>query len=45
MLRRARERPEEHADLMVRVAGYSARFVDIDAIEQEELIRRTSQGL
>ena len=42
---KARREPSRFPNLMVKVAGYSARFVDIDAIEQEELIRRTSQGL
>ncbi len=41
----ARREPSRFPNLMVKVAGYSARFVDIGAIEQEELIRRTSQGL
>jgi formate C-acetyltransferase len=43
-LRAAQERPEEHQDLMVRVAGYSARFVDLSAAMQEEFIARTEQS-
>ncbi|MFP4055701.1 MAG: pyruvate formate lyase family protein [Candidatus Brocadiia bacterium] len=39
-LRAARERPEEHGDLVVRFAGLSARFVDLSPAEQEELIER-----
>ena len=43
-LRAAQQRPEEHQDLMVRVAGYSARFVDLSAAMQEEFISRTEQS-
>jgi formate C-acetyltransferase len=42
-LRAAQERPEEYQDLLVRVAGYSARFVDLSAAMQEEFIARTEQ--
>jgi formate C-acetyltransferase len=37
----ARERPEEHRDLVVRVAGYSAYFVEQSPRVQEHLIERT----
>ena len=40
VLRAARERPEEYADLVVRVAGFSTRFVDLADAEQQELIAR-----
>jgi len=40
-LREARERPEEHRDLIVRVAGYSDFFCDLSASLQDEIIRRT----
>ncbi len=43
-LRAAQQRPEEHQDLLVRVAGYSARFVDLSAAMQEEFIARTEQS-
>jgi pyruvate-formate lyase len=43
-LRAAREHPEQHQHVMVRVAGYSARFIDLEAREQEEVINRTEQG-
>jgi formate C-acetyltransferase len=43
-LRAAQERPEEYQDLLVRVAGYSARFVDLSAAMQEEFIARTEQS-
>jgi formate C-acetyltransferase len=39
-LRAAQRRPEQHGDLVVRVAGFSARFVDLSTIEQDELIAR-----
>jgi len=39
-LREAREKPELYGDLMVRVAGFSARFIDLSPTEQEELIKR-----
>jgi formate C-acetyltransferase len=44
-LRAARDRPEEHRDLIVRVAGYSDYFCDIGEALQEEIIARTEQGL
>ncbi len=39
-LRAARENPERYSDLLVRVAGFSTRFVDLAPAEQEELIQR-----
>ncbi len=39
-LRAARQDPERYHDLVVRVAGFNARFVDLSAVEQEEIIRR-----
>jgi formate C-acetyltransferase len=44
-LRDAQVHPERYPNLMVKVAGYSARFVDLSIEEQEEIIRRTSQEL
>jgi formate C-acetyltransferase len=41
----AKVRPEEHPDLVVRVAGYSAYFTRLPASIQDEVIERTSQGL
>jgi len=38
------ERPEDHQDLIVRVAGYSARFVDLSRAMQDEFIARTEQS-
>ncbi len=36
----AREHPERHRDLMVRVGGFSARFVNLGPDFQDEIIRR-----
>ena len=43
-LRRAREEPESHRDLIVRVAGYSDYFVDVGRALQDEIILRTEHG-
>lgn len=40
-LRRAQEHPEEHRNLIVRVAGYSDYFVDVGRDLQDEIISRT----
>jgi formate C-acetyltransferase len=42
-LRRAQAAPDDHRDLLVRVAGYSDYFVDLDPYHQEEIISRTAQ--
>lgn len=42
-LRDAQEHPERYPHLMVKVAGYSARFIDLPIEEQTELIERTTQ--
>ncbi len=42
-LRRAQCRPQEHRDLIVRVAGYSDYFVDLGRTLQDEIISRTEQ--
>jgi len=39
-LRAARENPERYSDLVVRFAGFSARFIDLSPAEQQELIER-----
>jgi pyruvate-formate lyase len=39
-LRAAQRDPLQHGDLVVRVAGFSARFVDLSRAEQDELITR-----
>ena len=43
-LRNAQKKPEEYRNLLVRVAGYSDYFVDLDQYHQEEIIARTAQG-
>ncbi|VFQ45639.1 trans-4-hydroxy-L-proline dehydratase [Desulfoluna butyratoxydans] len=40
-LEEARKHPEDHRDLLVRVAGYSDYFVDLDDDHQREIIART----
>ena len=42
-LKDAQERPEAYADLVVRVAGYSAYFTTLDRAIQNEIISRTEQ--
>lgn len=42
-LRKAQDTPDEYRDLLVRVAGYSDYFVDLDVYHQEEIIARTQQ--
>ena len=41
-LRRAQESPNEHRDLIVRVAGYSDYFNNLDRALQDEIIARTA---
>jgi pyruvate formate-lyase/glycerol dehydratase family glycyl radical enzyme len=43
MLRKAQQNPEQHRDLIVRVAGYSDYFVDVGRDLQNEIIARTEQ--
>ena len=45
MLLEAKRCPEEHADLMVRVAGYSAPFTSLWEDLQDEIIARTGHEL
>ena len=42
-LRKAQKNPDEYRGLLVRVAGYSDYFVDLDRFHQEEIIARTAQ--
>jgi len=42
-LRKAQVAPDDYRDLLVRVAGYSDYFVDLDKYHQEEIIARTEQ--
>ena len=39
-LHKAQANPDEYRDLMVRITGYSAIFVDMSKGAQEEFIRR-----
>ncbi|WP_419176648.1 choline trimethylamine-lyase [Desulfosediminicola sp.] len=41
-LKKAQQNPDEYRDLMVRVAGYSAFFVELCKEVQDEIISRTS---
>ncbi len=43
-LREAQKHPAKHRDLIVRVAGYSDYFVDLEKELQNEIIRRTEQA-
>ncbi len=43
-LREAQRHPEEHRDLIVRVAGYSDYFCDLSRALQDEIIARTEHG-
>ena len=43
-LRDAQVHPERHRDLMVRITGYSAAFVDMTRAAQDEIIRREEMG-
>jgi formate C-acetyltransferase len=40
-LRQAQKNPEKHKDLVVRVAGFSAYFVELHPCSQNEIINRT----
>lgn len=44
-LRDARAHPEQHRDLVVRIAGYSDYFVGLPTDIQDELVRRTELGI
>ncbi len=44
-LRAAQEHPADYADLLVRVAGYSAYFTQLHRDVQEDIIHRTEHGL
>ncbi|MDY6833468.1 MAG: pyruvate formate lyase family protein [Chloroflexota bacterium] len=44
-LRAAQREPEKYQELIVRVAGYSAHFVELNALSQEGIIERTIQEI
>ena len=41
----AQTHPEKYSDMVVRVAGYSAYFVDLSVGQQDEIIKRVTQTL
>ena len=41
VLRKAQEKPENYRDLVVRIAGFSAYFVELFKESQEDIIKRT----
>ena len=45
VLLKAQDHPEEYRDLVVRVAGYSAFFVDLSRPAQDAIIQRSAPGL
>ena len=44
-LKKAQEHPDDYRNLLVRVAGYSDYFVDLDSDHQAEIISRTEQEM
>jgi formate C-acetyltransferase len=40
-LKKAQKEPEQHKNLMVRVVGYAALFVELNTVVQDDLIKRT----
>jgi formate C-acetyltransferase len=44
VLRAAQKTPDEYKDLIVRVAGYSDHFRNLDKPLQDEIIDRTEQA-
>jgi len=42
-MRAAQKEPEKYEDLIVRIAGYSARFVNLPKLGQDAIIARTEQ--
>lgn len=40
-LQQAQQYPEQYQDLLVRISGYSARFVELTRLTQDEIISRT----
>jgi pyruvate-formate lyase len=45
VLREAKVKPEEYSELIVRVAGYCAHFIDLPDHTQDSIIERTEQAL
>jgi len=45
MLKDAQEHPENYPDLMIRIAGFTARWVELGPAVQDEIIRRTEHQI
>ena len=45
VLRKAQEKPEDYTNLVVRIAGFSAYFVELYKASQEDIIRRTEHRM
>ena len=45
MLLAAQEHPEDHRDLIVRVSGYSALFIDLERVVQDDIIARMEHAV
>ncbi|MDP2660964.1 MAG: pyruvate formate lyase family protein, partial [Dehalococcoidia bacterium] len=43
-MREAQRHPEQYRDLIVRIAGFSAYFIHLDRMVQDEIIKRTEIG-
>ena len=44
-LKKAQEQPDDYKGLIIRVAGYSAFFVELDKGVQDDIISRTEQEM
>ncbi|MFZ3172374.1 MAG: glycine radical domain-containing protein, partial [Carboxydocellales bacterium] len=44
-MKEAQEKPEEHEDLIVRIAGFSSKFNNLTEYTQDSIIARTEQEL
>ncbi|MFC2065849.1 pyruvate formate lyase family protein [Chloroflexota bacterium] len=44
-LKAAQEHPEEYANLVVRISGYNARFIELNKFVQDSVIERTEHKL
>ncbi len=45
MLQAAQEHPEDYRSLIVRVSGYSAHFIDLERVVQDDLIMRMEHAV
>jgi formate C-acetyltransferase len=44
-LKKAQQNPDEYRDLMVRISGYNAYFVELNSDIQQEIIERMEHNL